>query len=202
MPTIYTPSTAAAVLNITPGAIRKYSDLYARYLSSAAGEMPRSFTDADLRVFAFIAQSTARGQTHAAILAELAAGPAGSWGAFDWTPPAADAEPDAPAPTALVSAAQVAALRALLEDAQRREMEARDRLNAQTNQLRDLARELGRVEAEAEALRRDAAELAQRRERDAAELEALRLADAARREQEARDAARPRSWWSRLVGGA
>ena len=190
MPAIYTPTSAAAALSITPGAIRKYGELYRRYLSTEATTPPRTYTPDDMRVFAYVAQRTRLGYTHAQILEDLAAGDAGEFAAFVWMP-----GEDAPTPEdagALVPAAQYQAVRAMLDD-------SRAQLDAQAEHLRRLERELGRMEAEVSTLRRDAQELADRRRKDAEELEARREqeADRLRREAEAH-AARP--WWARMLG--
>jgi DNA-binding transcriptional MerR regulator len=153
----YTPTAAARLLGISTGAIRKYSDLYARFLSTEATTTPRTFTPADLRLLAYVARATSRGQTHDAILADLADDGA-AYAAFVWTAPD-DADQDSqPAPAALVPAAQLHAARLLLEEAQRREREAQERAESAARALQDriatLERELGRAEGELAARRR------------------------------------------------
>lgn len=186
MAPLYTPKAAADAVGISPAAVRKYAELYARFLSTEAGGSPRSFTAADLTVFAFVARSTALGRTHAVIQSDLAAGEAGEFAVFDWSPPGEDVPSQEDAGGgALVPAAQLQAVRAMLDDAKRREQDARAIADAQADQLRTLTRELGRMEAEIDALRRDAEDLAERRRKDAAEL-----------------AERRRPWWIRLWGGS
>lgn len=191
MPAIYTPTSAAAALSITPGAIRKYGELYKRYLSTEATTPPRTYTPDDMRVFAFVAQRTKLGHTHAQVLEDLAAGDAGEFAAFVWMP-GEDAPSGEDAAGGLVPVAQYQAVRAMLED-------ARSLVDAQGEQLRRLERELGRMEAEVSALRRDAGELADRRRKDAEELDALRQAEADRLRREA-DAHAARPWWARMLG--
>ena len=153
----YTPTAAARLLGISTGAIRKYSDLYGRFLSTEASTPPRTFTRDDVRLFAYIAHATTLGQTHDAVLAALAAGGA-DYAAFAWAA-ADDADQDSqPAPAALVPAAQLHAARLLLEESQRREREAQERAESAARALQDriatLERELGRAEGELAARRR------------------------------------------------
>jgi len=152
----YTPTAVARLLGISPAAVRKYADLYGRFLSTEASTPPRTFTRDDARVFAYVARATSRGQTHDAILADLADGAA--YAAFVWTAPD-DADQDSqPAPAALVPAAQLHAARLLLEESQRREREAQERAESAARALQDriatLERELGRAEGELAARRR------------------------------------------------
>lgn len=164
MPAQYTPKAAAAMLGISPAAIRKYADTYTRHLSTEATTTPRTFTRDDVRLFAYIAHATTLGQTHDAVLAALAAGGA-DYAAFAWAAPDDADQEGQPAPAALVPAAQLQAVRLLLDDAQRRERDAQARAadaaaqaDAEARALRDriaaLERELGRAEGELAARRR------------------------------------------------
>lgn len=153
MPTLYTPSRAAALLGVSSAALRKYADLYAKHLSTEATAKPRAFTVADLRLFAFVAHATAMGRTHKAIQESIST-QGEDFAAFTWDAPE-DAEDAQEAPsTALVPVAQLQAAHALLQDAQRREAEARAEAEAARERIAALERELGRAEGELAARRR------------------------------------------------
>lgn len=156
MAELYTPKRAADLLDVSPSALRLYCDRYAVHLSTEATSIPRKFTPDDLKVFAFVAQSTGLGKTHDEILA--------TWNeafpAFVWEVPA----PSTDESTALVSIADLARMRTQLEEAQRsaqaawdREQAAREEAHEQAEQLRSrieqLQRELGKAEGELSALK-------------------------------------------------
>lgn len=153
MPTLYTPKAAAALLGVSPAALRKYAGIYARHLSTEATGTPRAFTVADMRLFAFVAHATAMGRTHSAIQ-ESITGQGEDFAAFSWDAPD-DTENAGEAPsTALVPVAQLQAAQALLQDAQRREADARAEAEAARERIATLERELGRAEGELAARRR------------------------------------------------
>jgi DNA-binding transcriptional MerR regulator len=86
MQSLYSTKQAAALTGVSRQALRTYTARYSRYLSTeatpAAGAV-RQFTEADLRVLAFVYQQTKEGYSHDQVLAMLAAGDLEGW---SWTP--------------------------------------------------------------------------------------------------------------------
>jgi DNA-binding transcriptional MerR regulator len=86
MQSLYSTKQAAALTGVSRQALRTYTARYSRYLSTeatpAAGVV-RQFTEADLRVLAFVYQQTKEGYSHDQVLAMLAAGDLEGW---SWTP--------------------------------------------------------------------------------------------------------------------
>lgn len=150
MPDLYTPKQVSEILGISPSAIRLYCDRYAVHLSTEATTTPRKFTESDLRTLAFVAHSTAQGRTHDEILATWAE----TFPGFEWEPPAPQEATDA---GAMVPMADVIAMHALLQEAQRREQETKQEAQQQAESLREeirrLERELGQREGELSALK-------------------------------------------------
>lgn len=151
---LYTPKQARDILGVSPSALRTHSTTYARYLSTEATGNPRNFTDADLRVLAFVVNNTGMGKQHKDIL-QMLADDAPEFAAFDWHAPAS-VDAGEPMQTALVPAERLQAAQALMVDAQRREQEARAQLEARERELLDqvgeLRQALGRAEGKLEAL--------------------------------------------------
>ena len=146
---LYSVKEASALTGIARPTLRTYTVKYARHLSTEATPEPgkeRRFTEADLRLLAFVYQYTDAGETHEQVIDRLAAG---ELERFAWSLPDSPESPpsdvDAPesASTALVPIERYAAVQTLLQDAQRREREALDKLAAAEGELRRLERELG-----------------------------------------------------------
>lgn len=184
MPDLYTPKQVSEILGISPSAIRLYCDRYAVHLSTEATTTPRKFTEADLRTLAFVAHSTAQGRTHDEILDTWA----DTFPTFEWEPPQRQEEPTAQ----MVPIADVIAMRALLQEAQRREQETKQEAQQQAESLRDeirrLERELGQREGELSARQRTEAERAERLAKLEEEMARLRSQETQQR----------RPWWRRL----
>jgi len=141
MPQLYNPAQASRITSASASAIRNYTQVYARFLSTEATATPRQFTEADLKVIAFARYcSRERNMRHEEVIEALGAG---ELDAFDWQPPMPEGEAAAEAVTTLVPMAEVRAMQALLHDAQRRETEALDREADLRARIEDLQLQLG-----------------------------------------------------------
>lgn len=157
----YTPKQVCEATGASASALRIYTDRYARYLSTEATEIPRKFTQADLKLVAFIVHCTkARAFTHEQVEQALQAG---ELDLFEWEPAQASQQmSEAEQSTAMVPMAQVQALQVLLEDLRRREQDAQQAvqvvrteatqreqsLQAEVNRLQnDLGKAQGALEA-------------------------------------------------------
>lgn len=187
MPDLYSPKQVSDILDVSASAIRIYTDRYADKLSTEATTPPRKFRPDDLKALAFVTHSTSQGKTHDEVLT--------TWDeefpGFEWEPPI-EQEADA---GAMVPIAEVYAMRAMLQDAQRRELEAKQEAQAQADQLREeirrLERDLGKAEGELTAQQRTEEERADRVAKLEEELARLRTQATEQR----------RGWWARLFGG-
>ena len=147
----YTPKQVCEATGASASALRIYTDRYARYLSTEATEVPRKFTQADLKLIAFIVQCTkARAFTHEQVEQALQAG---ELELFEWEPPKAAHQAQEPEQsTVLVPMAQVQALQVLLEDIRRREQEAQQAVQAvrteATQREQSLQAEVNRLQNE------------------------------------------------------
>ena len=73
----YTPKATSDITGASRQVLRVYTQRYARYLSTDATPAPgleRRFTEADLKVIAFVYQRTAAGETHEQVAERLSAG--------------------------------------------------------------------------------------------------------------------------------
>lgn len=180
----YTTKDASELTRASKQAIRVYTQKYARYMSTEAtpdAGAERRFTEADLKLLAYIYQQTNRsGNTHDKVLAQLAAG---ELDAYEWEVPIEptgapmDAESHS---TALVPVERLVAIQALLQaerEERQRAMEREDELQEKLDRVQgelngrinQLERELGKTAGELSAVR------SQRR--------------------------KPPVWWVRLFGG-
>jgi DNA-binding transcriptional MerR regulator len=167
MANLYLPKQVQEMLEVSATGLRIYTTTYPDYLSTEATGKRRKFTEADLCFLSFVKMHTEAGDNHKDVQALLksAEGKA-QWAHFqrEWEPPEPPLIAEEPeASTALVPMAQLHAARLLLEDAQRREQEARAQVMAQqqTAQQRErellerieqMQRELGKAEGKIEAL--------------------------------------------------
>jgi DNA-binding transcriptional MerR regulator len=179
MKTTYSTKEASEITGASRQIIRTYTGTYARYFSTEGAPdspgQPRSFTRDDLRLIRFIYVATKeRGLNHNQVQEHLAAG---ELEAFEWEAPEEGEESTPGAtgnqPIALVPVAQLQAAMTLLQDAQRREQEAREQARNDQREMQaemdKLRQALGRAEGALEALRDQQAD-------------------------------RTRSWWSRILG--
>jgi len=123
---MYTTRHIAQRFGISPATVKNYAVEFAAFLSPTATPEPgtrRSFTEADVTVFALICQRKTEGATYEHIHAALAAGQ----------------RIDTPAaPQQLALAEQVAHLRAELAAARTERDEARGEIKALKDMLREL----------------------------------------------------------------
>lgn len=155
----YTTKQAAELTGASRQAIRTYTTSYQRYFSTeGAPDQPgraRRFTRDDLRLIAYIYNSTGeQKRTHEQVQEALAAGELEQ---FTWQPTEAAESVEGsqePASTALVPVERLVAAQALLQDAQRREAEAIDQVQALQDRLAALERELGQAEGKLAAQRK------------------------------------------------
>ena len=155
----YTPKAASELTGASRQILRTYTQRYARYLSNDAtpeAGQGRRFSDADLKVIAFVYQRTSAGETHEQVLERLAAGELEQ---FTWQAPAPDPTPQAPESTgsALVPFERLQTAHALMLDAQRREQLLAEQTAAQVAilqaEVQRLTLALGRAEGEAATLK-------------------------------------------------
>jgi DNA-binding transcriptional MerR regulator len=154
----YSTKEAAGLTGASRQSIRTYTSTYQRYFSTeGAPELPgqpRRFTADDLKLIRYIYTSTKeQSLTHEQILQRLASG---ALAEYDWLPP----EPQSPyssaehpesAGTALVPVERLQAAHALLAEAQRREAETAEQIQALQDRLLATERELGRAQGELQA---------------------------------------------------
>jgi len=142
----------ADVTGASPQIIRVYTNKFSRYFSTEATPgkgVARRFTDADLRLIAYIYQSTAQNITYDEIEERLQAGELDQ---FDWQPP--ETEQKAPESAsgetygALVPAERLQAAQVLLHDAQQREQAAIEREESLQAEIQQLREELGQARGE------------------------------------------------------
>ena len=140
----YTPKDVQSMVAVSASGLRNYTRDYARWLSMEATETPRRFTEDDVRLIAFIVHCTKeRAMTHAQVVDRLQDGDLQT---FTWQIPQA---PETPIETPedvtghLVPVERVMTAQALLQDAQRRENEASDKVDELQSRINELERELG-----------------------------------------------------------
>jgi len=153
----YSTKEAAELIGASKQILRAYTGTYARYLSTEATPEPggvRRFTEADVRLLAFVYQkTTGENLTHEAVLEQLAEG---ALEQFTWQPeqPEPESTPESQQSAEagmLVPVAQYRAAEALLRDAQRRESDAQEREQALQEKINLLERELGQAQGELSA---------------------------------------------------
>lgn len=180
MAAIYTTKQASELTGASKGIIRQYTKNYARYLSTeatpeAGGE--RKFTEADLRLIAYIYQQTnAHKQTHNVVLEALAGGALDD---FEWEVPLAPSEhPDSVGGIggALVPMERLIAVQALLQSERDDRLRLIEREQELSERLEGVQRLLGEAQGELKATK--------------AQLEEVRP----RRRQ-------PPGWWRAIFGG-
>ena len=153
----YSTKEAAELIGASKQILRAYTGTYARYLSTEATPEPggvRKFTEADVRLLAFVYQkTTGENLTHEQVLELLAAD---ALEQFTWQPEqpepesASESQQGAEAGM-LVPLAHYRAAEVLLRDAQRREADALEREQAMQERLNQLERELGQAQGELRA---------------------------------------------------
>lgn len=188
----YTTSAAAARLGVARQTIRAYAARYARFLSTegapAERGQARRFTEADLKTLAYVRHHTELGATHDQVTEQLIADALDAW---EWEEAGNSASRDAQTIAqddtgghgALVPAERLLAAQALLQD-------------AQTRLAAEEAKNEARLAAQEAAYKGEVAALQ-------GELRALERA-LGQREGELAAAlaqAKPKGFWSRLLGG-
>lgn len=149
MSAYYTTKAASELTGVSRQALRAYTRRYARHLSTeatpAAGS-ERRFTEADLRLLAFVYTHTSAGETHEQVAERLAAGELEH---FDWLPP--EPEPAAhigEAASALVPIERFEVAQSLLREAERRERTASEEAERLRAEVQRLTLELGKAQGE------------------------------------------------------
>ena len=139
-------------VNVSSGSLRNYTRDYARWFSTEATTVPRRFTEEDVRLIAFIVNCTKdRALTHAQVEDRLQEGDLDT---FDWQLPEGSETPveaHEDVSTHLVPVERVMAAQTLLQDAQRRENEAVEKVDELQRQIADLERQLGQAQGELKA---------------------------------------------------
>lgn len=147
----YTTKDAADLTGASHQIIRVYTSKFERFFSTEATPEKgavRRFTPADLKLIAYIYQSTSQTIGYDAIAEALQAGALES---FDWTLPEPEEEAEAASgeySSALIPVERLQAAQALLHDAQRREEQERERADQFQQRIADLERELGEARGE------------------------------------------------------
>jgi DNA-binding transcriptional MerR regulator len=151
----YTPNEVASLIGASKQAIRNYTGIYARYLSTEATPERggvRRFTESDVKLLAFVYTKTSiENLTHEQILERLGQG---ELEAFEFHIPQKEGKEEQAADlsTALVPLERLQASQALLADAQRREVqvteEAKQREQTLQTEINRLNQELGRAQGE------------------------------------------------------
>lgn len=152
----YSTKEAADLTGASRQIIRTYTSTYQRHFSTEGAPSqpgrPRRFTAADLKLIRFIYTSTAEQKlTHEQVQERLAAG---ALEQFIWQPPDEPTERPGEAESAsgaLIPVERLQAAHALMQDAQRREEEARAQAQALQDRLAALERELGKAQGELSA---------------------------------------------------
>lgn len=157
----YTTKEAADLVGASSQIIRTYTDRYARYFSTEAtppAGQARRFTEADVRLIAFIYDRTSgRRLTHDDVMEQLEEGQLET---FEWEPEEPQEAPgdatggEESSTAALVPIEHLNAARALLEDARAREQSAKDEADALRDRIETLQRELGEAQGELSAYKR------------------------------------------------
>ena len=152
---LYTPKQATQITGASASSLRNYTSAYARYFSTEATSTPRKFTDADLKLIAFIMHLTKeRGMKHAEVAEALQSGELDN---FTWEPSESEPEfqeigSESFESTALVPLANLQAAQLLLQEAQRREEAAIERQRELQARIEELVRELGEAKGELKAI--------------------------------------------------
>lgn len=158
----FTTKEAAELTGASRQIIRIYTSTYQRYFSTEGAPdqsgQQRRFTPADVKLIRFIYTRTAEHKlTHEQVQAALAAGELEqfAWEAPERPQSAASAydspEEQQSASAALVPVERLQAAHALMQDAQRREQQAAEQVQALTERLAQLERELGAAQGELQA---------------------------------------------------
>ncbi len=154
----YSTKEASDLTGASKQIIRVYTARYARYLSTEGtpeSGKARRFTEADLKLLAYVYKQTSTGNmTHEQVLDSLAKSALDS---FDWS--ISDSPESAPNATesaqsttsVLLPIERFQAAQALLVDAQRREQEAREQAHALQEQINQLERDLGKAQGALES---------------------------------------------------
>lgn len=148
MQDLYTTKQASTATGVSGQAIRTYTARYERYFSAEATPGPgrdRRYTSEDVRLIAFIAAQTRTGANHDDVQDQLANGALDS---FVWEPAAHRDATETPDSTEahLVPLERLQAAHALLQDAQRREDEAKAQTEALQAEIQRLTLELGQAQ--------------------------------------------------------
>lgn len=158
MPTAtYSTKQVSELTSASPQVIRQYTGRYARYLSTEATPepgQPRRFTEADVRLIAYVYQATRQGKSHEDIAAQLDAGALSDF-AWEWPTPGPQGSPEEAQTdqAMLVPLREFRAVQALLEDARQREAAAQDTADQLRSRIEELQRQLGQKEGELSALK-------------------------------------------------
>ena len=151
MATLYSPKAVSDLTGVSATARRNYVGKYTRYLSTEATGTPSKFTEADIKLIAYVKSCTSQlRMTHDEVLAELKAGQLDS---FDWQmPEEEETEPQTDTTTALVPMAQLQAYRVVMEDAQRREEEATEKAETLQQRMEEMQHEVGEAQGKLQAI--------------------------------------------------
>ena len=88
MTDFYSVGDVSKMVSVSVASIRSYATRYAALMSPTATPAPgqvRRFSDADVRVIAYVYERTAQGKTHEEVHVELLEGALDGW---EWIPPA------------------------------------------------------------------------------------------------------------------
>lgn len=154
--TLYRAAQAASLAGVSMAELRDFTATYAPFFSETATPPPgetRLFTGEDIRLLAFLAHVTQRGETVDEVVRRLAGG---ALAEFPWWAPADEGD-SASGASALAPVPQLQAIAQAFwqqaEESWRRERELRQRLEAAERRIEVLEREIAALRCEAEQKR-------------------------------------------------
>ena len=154
--TLYRAAQAASLASVSMAELRDFTATYAPFFSETATPPPgetRLFTAEDVRLLAFLADVTQRGETVDEVVRRLAGG---ALAEFPWWVPADEGD-SAGGASALASVPQLQVIAQVFwqqaEESRRRERELRQRLEAAERRIEELEREVAALRCEAEQKR-------------------------------------------------
>ncbi len=154
--TLYRAAQAASLAGVSMAELRDFTATYAPFFSEQATPPPgetRLFTAEDVRLLAFLADVTQRGETVDEVVRRLASG---ALAEFPWWTPA-DEGNGAGGASALAPVPQLQVIAQAFwqqaEESRRRERELRQRLEAAERRIEDLEQAVAALRGEAEQKR-------------------------------------------------
>lgn len=141
---MYTATQASQLFNVSRETVRRWSSEFKAFLSPTANpakDRQRAFTDADMEVFALIAEMKLQGRLFEDIRAALGAGQRGS------APANASAIVQSDVPRATALQTRVASLEKALTHSEARREELQKQLDDTKRELREAYKQIGRLEA-------------------------------------------------------